>query len=140
MKSFESNILHLGAKIVTPPMIVFAFYVFLHGHYGPGGGFQAGAILAAAYMLNRMCLRSDQSFTIPLRLLLLGAALGTLIYFTIGALSMPSSFLDYSIPFGSGKHRALGSLLIELGVTLTVPSALCLIFELLTRAAMDTSS
>ena len=137
MKSFDSDILQLGAKIMTPPMIIFAFYVFLHGHYGPGGGFQAGAILAVAYMLNRLCLKPHQNFAIPLRTLLFFSAFGTLIYFLVGALSLPHAFLDYSIPFGNGKDRALGSLLVELGVTLTVPSALSLIFELLTRAASD---
>jgi multicomponent Na+:H+ antiporter subunit B len=44
-------ILRIGSKILTPFIMVFALYVQFHGDYGPGGGFQAGVILAAAFVL-----------------------------------------------------------------------------------------
>jgi multicomponent Na+:H+ antiporter subunit B len=41
-------ILRVIAKILIPFILLFALYVQFHGDYGPGGGFQAGVIIAAA--------------------------------------------------------------------------------------------
>ena len=41
-------VLRVVAKIMIPFMLLFALYVQFHGDYGPGGGFQAGVIIAAA--------------------------------------------------------------------------------------------
>ena len=45
-------ILRVGAKMLTPFILIFALYVQFHGDYGPGGGFQAGVIFAAAFVLH----------------------------------------------------------------------------------------
>ena len=44
-------ILRVLSKILIPLIMLFALYVQFHGDYGPGGGFQAGAIFAAAIIL-----------------------------------------------------------------------------------------
>ncbi|MBM4298745.1 MAG: sodium:proton antiporter, partial [Deltaproteobacteria bacterium] len=44
------------ARLLVPFIQIFALYVISHGHYGPGGGFQGGVILAAALMLLRLIL------------------------------------------------------------------------------------
>ncbi|MGH8742322.1 MAG: MnhB domain-containing protein, partial [Burkholderiales bacterium] len=41
-------ILRVLAKLLMPFMLLFAVYVQFHGDFGPGGGFQAGVIAAAA--------------------------------------------------------------------------------------------
>jgi multicomponent Na+:H+ antiporter subunit B len=41
-------ILRVVAKLLIPFMLLFALYVQFHGELGPGGGFQAGVIIAAA--------------------------------------------------------------------------------------------
>ncbi|MCD6043780.1 MAG: cation:proton antiporter, partial [Burkholderiales bacterium] len=41
-------VLRIVAKLLMPFMLLFALYVQFHGDYGPGGGFQAGVIAAAA--------------------------------------------------------------------------------------------
>ena len=41
-------ILRVVAKLLMPFILLFALYVQFHGDFGPGGGFQAGVILAAA--------------------------------------------------------------------------------------------
>jgi len=41
-------ILRVAAKLLMPFMLLFAVYVQFHGDFGPGGGFQAGVIGAAA--------------------------------------------------------------------------------------------
>ena len=51
-------ILRVVAKLLIPYILLFAFYVQFHGDYGPGGGFQAGVIFAAAIVLYCTRLRA----------------------------------------------------------------------------------
>jgi multicomponent Na+:H+ antiporter subunit B len=44
-------ILRVGTKLMIPFILIFALYVQFRGDYGPGGGFQAGVIFAAAFVL-----------------------------------------------------------------------------------------
>jgi len=39
------------AAILFPLIIIFSFYVIMHGHLTPGGGFQGGAIGASAIVM-----------------------------------------------------------------------------------------
>ena len=41
-------VLRVVGKLLIPFMLLFALYVQFHGDFGPGGGFQAGVITAAA--------------------------------------------------------------------------------------------
>ena len=50
----DNPILRVTAKILFAPIIVFGLYVQFHGDYGPGGGFQAGVIIAAAFILHAL--------------------------------------------------------------------------------------
>ena len=52
MKS--DSILLVGSKMLIPYILLFALYVQFHGDFGPGGGFQAGVIFAAAFILHAM--------------------------------------------------------------------------------------
>lgn len=47
----ETPLLRRSADILLGPVVVFALYVALSGHLGPGGGFPAGAILGTALLL-----------------------------------------------------------------------------------------
>ena len=44
-------IIRVITKLLMPYILLFAFYVQFHGDFGPGGGFQAGVILAAGLIL-----------------------------------------------------------------------------------------
>ena len=44
-------VLRVTAKTLLPAILLFALYVQFHGDYGPGGGFQAGAIAGATTVL-----------------------------------------------------------------------------------------
>lgn len=44
-------ILRAGADLLFPMLIVVGLYIVLHGHLTPGGGFQGGVILAAAFFV-----------------------------------------------------------------------------------------
>ena len=45
----RQTVLRVVAKLLIPYLLLFALYVQFHGDYGPGGGFQAGVIFAAAH-------------------------------------------------------------------------------------------
>ncbi|WP_284223929.1 hydrogen gas-evolving membrane-bound hydrogenase subunit E, partial [Brevundimonas denitrificans] len=42
---------HVVAKLLIPFILLFALYGQFHGDFGPGGGFQAGVIFAAGFIL-----------------------------------------------------------------------------------------
>ena len=46
-------VLRVIAKLLIPFVLLFALYVQFHGDFGPGGGFQAGVIIAAAEPTRR---------------------------------------------------------------------------------------
>ena len=51
----ENNpVFKILSKILFGPIIIFGLYVQFHGDYGPGGGFQAGVIVAAAFIFYAM--------------------------------------------------------------------------------------
>ena len=44
-------VLRVVSKLLIPLIIVYGFYVHFHGEYSPGGGFQAGVVLASSVIL-----------------------------------------------------------------------------------------
>lgn len=44
-------VLQAGADLLFPLLVVVGLYIILHGHLTPGGGFQGGVILAAAFFV-----------------------------------------------------------------------------------------
>ncbi|MFW2438113.1 MAG: Na(+)/H(+) antiporter subunit B [Arenicellales bacterium] len=125
-------ILRIVIKMLIPFIMLFAFYVQFHGDFGPGGGFQAGVIFAAAIILYAMLFgMSTARRVINQSLIQLLAATGVLLYGSVGVVSLLNGkeFLDYSAlstdPI-TGQH--LGIFLIELGVGITVASIMIIIF------------
>lgn len=125
-------VLRVIAKLIIPLIILFALYVQFHGDYGPGGGFQAGVIAAAAFILYALVfgLNFSQEVIKPQFLLFL-APLGVLIYAGTGLVSMllGGNFLDYDLLASNpvdGQHY--GIIIIELGVGITVFAAMLSIF------------
>ncbi len=120
------------SKTLTPFILLFALYVQFHGDYSPGGGFQAGAIFAAAVMLYAL-VQGDEAArrALPERGMVFLAAFGLLLYAGVGylTLAMGGNFLDYNslakAPL-TGQH--IGIILIELGVGIAVAATLVSIF------------
>jgi multicomponent Na+:H+ antiporter subunit B len=46
-----TEIVQTGADILVPLIAIFAAYIVMHGHLGPGGGFQGGAVMASCVLL-----------------------------------------------------------------------------------------
>lgn len=125
-------ILRIVTKMMIPYILLFAFYVQFHGDYGPGGGFQAGVIFAAAIFLYTMLFgMSTARRVINQSFIQMLAATGVLLYGSVGVVSLLNGkeFFDYSALSAdpvAGQH--LGILLIELGVGITVASIMIMIF------------
>ncbi len=140
-----SIILNFIARILMIPFIIlYAFYVLVHGEAGPGGGFQAGAVLAAAVILSRLALGREQRIVSTGGLVTLAVA-GLLVYALTGVAPMlfGGEYLDYShlpvpstdgIVFGQVTVRSVGVFAIELGVAMGVMGVLGAMFDYLTGA------
>ncbi len=125
-------VLRVIAKLLIPFILLFALYVQFHGDYGPGGGFQAGVIFAAAFILYALVFGVDVARKVaPDWAVRTCIALGALIYGGTGLVSMfrGGNYLDYSVLSAdpvAGQH--LGILVIEVGVGITVASVMMAIF------------
>ena len=127
-------VLRVIAKLSIPFILLFALYVQFHGDFGPGGGFQAGVIFAAAFVLHTLIFGLDETRAVaPPGLTQVLVAIGVLIYAVTGlaSLFLGGNYLDYSVLSHDPVHgQHLGILLIELGVGITVASAMVSIFYL----------
>ena len=120
-------------RMLIPFIFLFGLYVQFHGEYGPGGGFQAGAILAAAVILYALLEGESQALrAIPMSVLKWLVAGGALLYGAVGVAGMllGGNFLDYSVLASDPvKGQQIGIILIELGVGITVTGVLLCVFH-----------
>ena len=125
-------VLKVAARLLLPFILLFALYVQFHGDFGPGGGFQAGAIFGAGMILYALVFGVGHArAVVPPGAVRATAALGVLLYTGVGAVSLllGANFLDYDVLAAdpvAGQH--LGILLVELGVGLTVTAVMILLF------------
>lgn len=128
----DDLILRVVAKILIPFVVLFALYVQFHGDFGPGGGFQAGVIAAAAFVLYGLIYGLSALRRIaPDSIVETMIAAGVLLYIVVGfaGLALGGNYLDYFV-LGStpvdGQHR--GIFWVELGVGITVSAVMLKIF------------
>ena len=120
-------------RMLIPFILLFGLYVQFHGDYGPGGGFQAGAIIAAAIILYALLEGEAQALRVmPKRVLNGLVAGGALLFGAVGVagILLGGNFLDYSVLANDpidGQH--IGLLLIEAGVGITVTGVLLSVFH-----------
>jgi multicomponent Na+:H+ antiporter subunit B len=126
-------ILRVGTKLMLPFILIFAPYVHFHGDYGPGGGFQAGVIIAAAFILYAMVFGLDAAKRIaPQSVIDRLLPVGVLIFAAAGLPAIVSGqgrYLDYGVYGHDFLHaHEWGILIVETGVIVTVASAMLAIF------------
>lgn len=130
----RNMILRVITKLFIPPILLFAFYVQFHGDYGAGGGFQAGVILAGAWVLHTLIFGLNHTRqALPAGALQTLLSLGLLLYAGTGVLTLlkGGNYLGYSFlaqEASEGQHW--GIFLVELGVGICVSAALVTIFTL----------
>lgn len=131
-------ILRVGAKLFIPFIVMFGLYVQWHGDYGPGGGFQAGVVLAAAVVLYGIVFGTAAAErAVPRWIAETMVPLGVLVYAGVGVWSLVqgANYLDYDafLHWPADHHEAIhgqhwGVFTIEIGVMITVSGTMLTIF------------
>lgn len=132
LKASHHKVLRIVSKALIAPILLFALYVQFHGDYGPGGGFQAGVIFAAAIIVYAMLFGLDTARrVIDQTVVRILAAVGVLLYGAVGVVSMLNggNFLDYNVLAADPLHgQHYGIIVIELGVGITVAAVMLMIY------------
>ena len=137
--SYGGTVLQASFRLIVPVVMLYGIYVLFHGELSLGGGFQAGALVACAYLLDRIM----PSFVTRIgevreEKMLIVAGLGVFVYAFTGILPMffGGNFLEYSkLPFaafvahGEAGLHTTGILMIEIGVSICVAAVIMTILE-----------
>jgi multicomponent Na+:H+ antiporter subunit B len=134
-------ILRVIAKLLMPFMLVFALYVQFHGDFGPGGGFQAGVIAAAAIVFYSIIfgLPAGQRL-VPDRVVEKMLAAGVLLYAGVGlaGIALGGNYLDYFVlDADSVRGQLRGIFWVEAGVGLTVAGVMLKLFYMFAGRGRD---
>tara|TARA_B100000497_G_C7420082_1_gene263731 strand:- start:105 stop:545 length:441 start_codon:yes stop_codon:yes gene_type:complete len=125
-------ILKVISKFLVPFIALFAFYVQFHGDFGPGGGFQAGVILASAVILYALIFGLDAAKkAFPPSWVRIGMSSGVLLYGGTGVLTwiLGGDFLSYGVLAHDPAHgQHYGIIAVELGVLCSVTTVMIAIF------------
>ncbi|MBE0612560.1 MAG: Na(+)/H(+) antiporter subunit B [Burkholderiales bacterium] len=125
-------VLRVLGKLLIPFVLLFALYVQFHGDFGPGGGFQAGVITAAAVIFYAIIfgLPAARRFA-PDRIVESMIAAGVLIFGGVGVFGilMGGNYLDYFVLAHDTVHgQERGIFWVEVGVALTVSGVMTKVF------------
>ena len=125
-------VLRVITKLLMPFILLFALYVQFHGDFGPGGGFQAGVIFGAGFILYTLVYGIESAERVaPAGALRVLISAGLLLYIGVGyaSLAMGGNFLDYGVFAHEPAHgQHLGIVLVELGVGITVAATMVTVF------------
>lgn len=124
---FKDLIVGTVARLMVPFILLFGLYVLLHGHASPGGGFQAGVIIAAGFILLALAFDMDElKRRVPQTFILIAGSFGSINYVVIGIACIVSGgyFLQYGVvPILSLSPADVSAVLIsavEIGIGITV--------------------
>jgi multicomponent Na+:H+ antiporter subunit B len=120
-------------QLLIPFIVLFGLYLQFHGEFGPGGGFQAGAIIAVGIVLHALLEGEAAGRAILPTPVLVGLmAGGALLFCAVGFAGMllGGNFLDYAVLAASPvAGQQLGIHLVEAGVGITVTGTLVAAFH-----------
>ena len=137
IQAHDSLIVRSVSRLLIPVVQLYAVYIVFFGQYSPGGGFAAGVILGAAFILTVLVFSVDHSEGAAMQRVLHGDGVGMLVFAGVGGLCMigGGEFLNYSalqVPgVADSARRSLGIVLTQIGVALDCAvTALSIVFSL----------
>ena len=118
-----SSILQTATRLLMPLLLLFALFLLFRGHNAPGGGFVAGLVVAAAFVLHAMAYgvaASRRALLVPPPLLLpIGLSVALISAVPAGVLGLP--FMTGVWTTGGAGGIAVGTpLVFDIGVFLAV--------------------
>jgi multicomponent Na+:H+ antiporter subunit B len=132
---YDNPLLKMGARVLFPIILLFGIYIILHGHLGPGGGFQGGVVIASAFLL--MFLAEGDAYELDHKILTLFEALSGAGLVVVGMLGVGLGGLFLSNPLPLGKLGTLCSSgllpIIYLFVGLKVAAEITVLIEYFIR-------
>jgi multicomponent Na+:H+ antiporter subunit B len=136
----DQFILRICAKAMIPFILVFGLYVIFHGDLSPGGGFQGGVLIAAAFILYGLVFGGDEMRRIlPRSVSDALVSVGVLIYAGTGMYCLLSGyrFLDYRAiqPSDPGAADVWGMSIVEYGVGFTVSMVMVTVYNEISEGA-----
>lgn len=134
-------VLRVISKLFIPFMLLFALYVQFHGELGPGGGFQAGVIAAAAIVFYAIIFGLPAARRlVPDTVVEAMVAAGVLIYAGVGVagLLLGGNYLDYFVLDRDPVHgQERGIFWVEVGVAVTVSGVMLKVFYMFAGRGRD---
>ena len=86
-----------AARLLVPMIFIFGFYVVVHGHLSPGGGFQGGAIVATgvALLVASFALAEGEAFLPSIKNIKLFESAGLILFIctALAGIAVASGFL-----------------------------------------------
>ncbi|HSL75250.1 MAG TPA: MnhB domain-containing protein [Ilumatobacteraceae bacterium] len=124
------------AALAMPFIGVFGIYVIAHGHYGPGGGFAGGVVLAVGVVLARLTIDPelvDRVFPPIVGALALVVGMSVFLLSALVPMLFGGQLLDYAaVDVGDltdSRRRYLGIMIVEFGVGAVVFGGILSIFD-----------
>ena len=134
-------VLRVLGKLLIPFVLLFALYVQFHGDFGPGGGFQAGVITAAAVIFYAIIYGLPAARRVaPDWIIESMVAAGVLIYGGVGVFGilLGGNYLDYFVLAHDTVHgQERGIFWVEAGVAITVSGVMLKIFYMFAGRQRD---
>jgi multicomponent Na+:H+ antiporter subunit B len=137
----ENGILRIIARFLIPLIMLFGLYIQFHGEYSPGGGFQAGVVFAAGWILFVLMYGLETALkVIPEKVMFVLMLAGVLLYCAVGLANvvLGGHFLDfYTLLPNPHAAQQFGIITVEFGIGVTVATVVMLIFTMFARRKQE---
>jgi multisubunit Na+/H+ antiporter MnhB subunit len=127
-----SSILQTATRLLMPLLLLFALFLLFRGHNAPGGGFVAGLVVAAAFVLHAMAygIAASRRALVVRPRVLLPIGLSVALISAIPALALGLPFMTgiwmtvgagaASLAIGTPLVFDIGVFFVVIGVVLTI--------------------
>jgi multicomponent Na+:H+ antiporter subunit B len=122
----NSKILRTIAQKLFPFILMFGFYLTLHGHLSPGGGFQGGVVIGTAIILLALSYGVDETekrFRENILSMLEKLAILTFILLGLLGIFFGYPFLRDIMPLGEKGCLASAGMMIPLNIVISIKVA-----------------
>jgi len=128
----KNTIIETITRFIFPFIVALGFYTQINGNNAPGGGFQAGVIMASAFILFCMVFGSNLAIrALSVQKMKILAVIGIFLYAGTGLVCMffGGEFLQYNgLQNTFFEKQTLGIAIIEWGVGITVFAVFSLMY------------